>query len=213
MSAAPLPPLPPVPGIEDDEVVFGGPSMLDLLDEDHQQLTQLCDRLAAPDEQEKARPQDIEDVLVATLARHLSAEEQYLYPTVKAVLPDGDPIASQEVAADAELILALQRLHATPAADAAYHAALEAVAVHVRSHADRTAKEVFPRLREQCSDAELVRLGNRVLIARGAAPTRPHPNTPAKPPLNKLVDPAVAVVDKVRDVLTRRTTWPEDLAG
>ncbi|GAA1511113.1 hemerythrin domain-containing protein [Dactylosporangium maewongense] len=214
MSAAPLPPLPPVPGIEDDEVVFGGPSMLDLLDEDHQQLAQLCDRLATPDEQEKARPQDIEDVLVATLARHLSAEEQYLYPTVKAVLPDGDPIASQEVAADAELLLALQRLHATPAAaGTAYHDALEAVATHVRSHADRTGKGVFPRLREQCSDTELVRLGNRVLIARGAAPTRPHPNTPAKPPLNKLVDPAVAVVDKVRDVLTRRTTWPEDLAG
>lgn len=213
MSAAPLPPLPPVPGIEDDDVDFGGRSMLDLLDEDHQQLSQLCERLTTPGEQEKAKPQDIEDVLVATLARHLSAEEQYLYPTVKAVLPDGDPIAEQEVAADAALLIALQRLHVTPAADAAYQAALDEVAAHVRDHTHRTGEQVFPRLREQCSDTDLVRLGNRVLIARGAAPTRPHPNTPAKPPLNKLVDPAVAVVDKVRDVLTRRTTWPEDLAG
>lgn len=213
MTTAPLPPLPPVPGIEDDDVDFGGPSMLDLLDEDHRQLTALCERLIAPGEQEQAKPQDIEDVLVATLARHLSAEEQYLYPTVKAVLPDGAPIAEQEIAADAELLIALQRLHVTPAADEAYATALDAVAAHVREHTHRTGGEVFSRLREQCTDTELVRLGNRVQIARGAAPTRPHPNTPATPPLNKLVDPAVAVVDKVRDVLTRRTTWPEDLAG
>ncbi len=213
MSAAPLPPLPPVPGIEDDDVDFGGSNMLDLLDEDHRQLAALCERLAAPGDQEKAKPQDIEDVLVATLARHLSAEEQYLYPTVKAVLPDGDPIAAQEIAADAELLLALQRLHVTPAADAAYRTALDAVTTHVREHTHRTGEEVFPRLREQCTDTELVRLGNRVQIARGAAPTRPHPSTPSAPPLNKLVDPAVAVVDKVRDVLTRRTTWPEDLAS
>lgn len=213
MSAAPLPSLPPVPGIEDDDVIFGGPSMLDLLDEDHRQLTALCDRLSNPGEEEKAKPRDIEDVLVATLARHLSAEEQYLYPTVKAVLPDGAPIAEQEVAADAEMLLALQRLHLTPAADDAYQGALEAVTAHVREHNHRTGEEMFPRLREHCSDTDLVRLGNRVQIARGAAPTRPHPNTPAQPPLNKLVDPAVAVIDKVRDVLTRRTTWPEDLAG
>lgn len=212
MSAAPLPPLPPVPGIEDDDVDFGGRNMLDLLDEDHRQLASLCERLAAPTSQEQAKPRDIEDVLVATLARHLSAEEQYLYPTVRAVLTDGAPIASQEIAADAELLLALQRLYVTPAADEAYGTALEAVTAHVRDHNHRTGEEVFPRLREQCSDTELVRLGNRVQIARGAAPTRPHPGTPSAPPLNKLVDPAVAVVDKIRDVLTRRTTWPEDLA-
>src|SRR5688500_9650930 len=104
VSAAPLPSLPPVPGIEDDDVNFGGRSMLDLLDEAHRQLASLCERLTTPSEQEKATPRDIEDVLVATLARHLSAEEQYLYPTVKAVLPDGAPIAAQEVAADAELL-------------------------------------------------------------------------------------------------------------
>ena len=29
------------------------------------------------------------------------------------------------------------------------------------------------------------------------APTRPHPGTPATPPWNKVVDPAVAVVDNL----------------
>jgi hypothetical protein len=177
--------------------------MLDLLEEDHHLIAQLCSRAATS--------RDAAEVLVATLARHLSAEEQYLYPTVRSVLPDGAPIAEHEVAADAELLVALRRLHTTRTQDAARRDALAAVTAHVRSHADRTGGEMFRRLRERCTGGELVRLGNRVEIARSAAPTRPHPGTPSTPPLNKIVDPAVGVVDKVRDALTRRTTWAEDL--
>lgn len=217
MGEVPLPSLPPVPGVTDEDAPHTGEDMLDLLDEEHHRLVQLCDRLTAPAapgtpwQRDTAAPQDIEDVLVAELSRHLSAEEQYLYPTVRAVLPDGAPIAEHETAADAELLVALRRLHTTAAQDAAHRAALATVAEHVRGHAHRTGEEVFPRLRERCTDTELIRLGNRVRIARGSAPTRPHPGTPATPPLNKLVDPAVGVVDKIRDALSRRTTWPEDL--
>ena len=58
---------------------------------------------------------------------------------------------------------------------------------------------------------DLIRVGNRIELAEEAAPTRPHPGTPSTPPWNKIVDPAVAVVDKVRDVVTRRTTYARDL--
>ncbi|GAA2369596.1 hemerythrin domain-containing protein [Dactylosporangium salmoneum] len=198
MSEAHLPPLPPVPGVPDDEYEPAGRSMLELLEEDHAALRRLCSRAAT----EPAAS----DVLVATLARHLSAEEQYLYPAIHSVLPEGAAIAERELAADAELILALRRLHTQADTDA-----LRSVADHVRQHTHRTATELFPALRERCTDGELVRLGNRVEIARSAAPTRPHPGTPSTPPLNKVVDPALGVVDKVMDALSRRTTWEEDL--
>ncbi|WP_426504304.1 hemerythrin domain-containing protein [Dactylosporangium sp. McL0621] len=194
MSGLPLPPLPGAP----DEHDATGRSMIDLLDEEHEQLDRLCTRAAT----EPAAS----DVLVATLARHLSAEEQYLLPAVSAVLPEGPDIATRELAADAELLVALRRLHTN-----ADRAALRTVTEHVRSHNHRTAAELFPALRSRCTPNELVRLGNRVEIARSAAPTRPHPGTPSTPPLNKLVDPALGVMDKVRDALTRRTTWEEDL--
>ena len=69
----------------------------------------------------------------------------------------------------------------------------------------------MPLLVRMASVEDLVRLGNRVESAKEAAPTRPHPGTPATPPWNKVVDPAVAIVDKVRDVVGRRTTYPQDL--
>jgi hypothetical protein len=184
--------------VSDEEYEPAGPDMIELLVADHAALGRLCARA----QHEPAAS----DVLVATLARHLSAEEQYLYPAISAVHPEGPAIAERELAADAELLAALRRLHTR-----ADEAALHSVAEHVREHARRTADELFPALRERCTGGELVRLGNRVEIARSAAPTRPHLGTPSTPPLNKVVDPALGVVDKVMDALSRRTTWEEDL--
>ena len=64
--------------------------MIDILSGDHLQLALLCDRLA-PDGSARSLPPALRrppvvDVLIATLTRHLCAEEQYLYPTVRAVL-------------------------------------------------------------------------------------------------------------------------------
>jgi hypothetical protein len=134
-------------------------------------------------------------VLTATLSRHLSAEEQYLYPTVRAVLPGGAELADAEIAADA----ALRRTRPDELVPA------------VRAHLDRCTRRLFPALRAALDETELIRLGNRVVIAEEAAPTRPHPRTPYRPPWNKLVDPLVGVLDKVRDAATGRATRVSDL--
>jgi hypothetical protein len=42
--------------------------------------------------------------------------------------------------------------------------------------------------------------------AKSTAPTRPHPHAPAAPPGNLLAGPVAAVVDRVRDVVSDRTT-------
>lgn len=58
-------------------------------------------------------------------------------------------------------------------------------------------------------DEALVGLGNRVEIALEAAPSRPQ--IPVRAPWNKVADPLVGAVDKVRDALGRRVTYVEDL--
>jgi hemerythrin superfamily protein len=196
--------------VSDNDVLLGGRNMVDILVDDHHRISTLCERLreSLPD---SAAARSLADVLVATLSRHLSVEEQYLYPTVRTVLRDGTYLADQELAEDMEMLHTLKNLHSTSTDEPAYAGILDTVTRQVGRHALRASHEVFPRLREMCSDNELIRLGNRVEIAHDAAPTRPHPATPITPPVNKVLDPAVGVVDKVRDVLARRTTRPEDL--
>ena len=219
--SVPLPPLPPVDGGA-EEYRPGGQSMVELLGDEHRQLTALCRELVdadtgpAPDRTGSTpaqRRRRIAEVLTATVARHLSAEEQYLYPTVRAALPEGEALADREIAADAELLRTLKELAGTAPDDVRFTELARRVADELERHTGAADREIFPELRQIASDAELIRLGNRVEIAEEAAPTRPHPGTPATPPWNRVVEPAVGVVDKVRDAVTGRQTYLDDLTG
>ncbi|MEG3636571.1 hemerythrin domain-containing protein [Micromonospora palythoicola] len=184
-----LPPLPPTPG---EEYKPTGRSIADLVAEEHRQLLELTRRLIEPGPD----PEHGRDVLVAALSRHLSGEEQYLLPAVRHAVADANPLVDEVLAGDVELLRTLQGLTDD---------ALPEVAARVEAHA----RAVDPLMRRLCAAAteeELIRLGNRLEIAEEAAPTRPHPAVPHSPPWNRIVEPAVGVVDKVRDVLAGRHT-------
>jgi hypothetical protein len=193
VSSVNLPPLPPVGG------ETTGRNVIDVLAGQHRELVELCDRLAAEPADKR-----LAGVVIAQLSRHLSAEEQYLYPAVRAAVPGGGELADRELAEDNALLLLLKQLEKGLAEAAA-------VAEAVRRHVAADEEELLPVLRQMVPVEDLIRIGNRVELAEEAAPTRPHPGTPSAPPWNKIVDPAVAVVDKLRDVVTGRTTYPRDL--
>ncbi|MFI6235278.1 hemerythrin domain-containing protein [Micromonospora sp. NPDC050784] len=196
MSAVPLPPLPPAPASEEGYRPAGR-SIADIVDREHRQLLALLEQLSGPD----TTPQEGLAVLTAALSRHLSAEEQYLLPAVRAALPTATERVDAEINADAALLSALKGLT---------DEALTEVAERVRRHVDGVG-ELVTELRAVATQEELIRLGNRLEIAEEAAPTRPHPGTPATPPWNRIVEPAVGVVDKVLDAVTRRPTYLADL--
>jgi hypothetical protein len=187
-----LPPLPPIGG------ETSGRSVVDVLTEQHDEALALADRLTSGDDDPR-----IASVLVATLSRHLSAEEQYLYPAIRTAVPGGDDIADRELAEDRDLLILLAGLEQgadpTPVAEA------------VRRHVAADAEELFPLLMQMVPAEDMIRLGNRIETAEEAAPTRPHPRTPSRPPWNKVVDPALGVMDKVRDMITSRKTYLRDL--
>ncbi|GAA4971760.1 hemerythrin domain-containing protein [Actinoplanes utahensis] len=192
MSDVNLPPLPPVGG------ATSGRSIVDVVAEQHREILSLTGRL-------RTAPADprLASVLVATISRHLCAEEQYLYPAVRAAVPGGDRIAERELAEDQAL---LERL-----GDLEHGGDPAPVAEAIRRHVAADAEELLPLLQQMASAEDLIRLGNRFETAKEAAPTRPHPATPATPPWNKVVDPLIGVVDKVRDMVTSRATYPRDL--
>lgn len=196
-------PLPPLPPTADDAYRPGGRSLADLVDREHRALLGLAAQVTDAG-LDPARRREVLDVLTAAVSRHLSAEEQYLFPAARAAVPESGDLVDREIEADAALLTALKGLSGPD------DPAVADVAERVRRHVGRVAALVTP-LREVASDAELIRLGNRWEIAEEAAPTRPHPGTPATPPWNKIVEPAVGVLDKVRDVVTGRRTRLADL--
>jgi hypothetical protein len=187
-----LPPLPPSPG------TAAGRPAADVLADEHRRLAALCAALAEPGLPPRRR-RDLADVLTATAARHLSAEAQYLYPAVRSSVPgNGRALADREIAATRELLTALR--------------AGEAREEKLRRHAYATA-DLLDRLAAVASREDLVRLGNRIETAEEAAPTRPHPGAPATAPWNKITDPAIGLVDRLRDAVTGRPTRPESLTS
>ncbi|GAB3525679.1 hemerythrin domain-containing protein [Phytohabitans suffuscus] len=185
-----LPPLPPAPGSP------AGRAAGDLLADEHRQLAALCAALAEPGLPPRRR-RDLADVLTATATRHLCAEAQYLYPAVRSTVPGGDALADREIAATRDLLAALRDGRERER--------------RLRRHAYATA-DLLDRLAGVASTEDLVRLGNRIETAEEAAPTRPHPGAPARAPLNKLTDPAIGLVDRLRDAVTGRPTRPELLS-
>ncbi|GIJ31302.1 hemerythrin domain-containing protein [Verrucosispora sp. WMMD703] len=184
-----LPPLPPTPG---DAYQPTGRSIADLVAEEHRQLLQLTRRLIEPGPD----PEHGRDVLVAALSRHLSGEEQYLLPAVRHAVEGANPLVDEVLTGDVELLRALRELTDENLPD---------IAARVEAHA-RAVDPLMQRLCASATEEELIRLGNRLEIAEEAAPTRPHPAVPHNPPWNRIVEPAVGVVDKVRDVLAGRHT-------
>ncbi|MFV2018245.1 hemerythrin domain-containing protein [Micromonospora sp. LOL_023] len=198
--------LPPIPslGEEDPNHDPGGTDLVSLLLDEHRAIDRL--RTAVAGEADPARRRAMSDVLVAMISRHLSAEEQYLYPAVRAALPEGADLARAGIRTDRQLHAALAGSPAdaaggTPEMPAAWH-----------RHRQFTESELLPRLRTAATAEELIRLGNRAAIAEEAAPTRPHPRAPEQPPWNRVAAPALGLVDKVRDLVTGRTTYPQDLS-
>ncbi|MEV1288960.1 hemerythrin domain-containing protein [Micromonospora sp. NPDC049679] len=207
----PLPPLPPSFGDSDLAHDPGGRSVVDILAEEHGRIAALCRELTDAAGTPAHRGQTAQ-VLTATVARHLSGEEQYFYPTVRGALPDGARLADQEIAEDREVLRTLEQLQGAAPEDPEFDRLAEAVAAQLDRHRDVAARDLFPGLRGTLSTEDLKRLGNRVEIAEEAAPTRPHPDTPATPPWNKIVEPALGVVDKARDIIAGRPTSLDDLS-
>jgi hemerythrin superfamily protein len=149
---------------------------------------------------------DLADHAIAELVRHSVAEEQYMYPAARELLPDGDEIADHELEEHAEAERVMKELDGLDADDARFDELLAKLMADVRHHIDDEEEDLLPRLQAACSQEQLEDLGAKVTRAKKLAPTRPHPSAPDEPPANKLLAPGAALVDRMRDALTGRST-------
>jgi hypothetical protein len=201
-----LPPLPVMPHENETyQYIPPGRSIVSILTDDHIELTMMATGLA--DAQMPTRQQA--DRVTAAITRHLSAERQYLYPVVENLLPEqGRDIASRQIDRDETLLEDLTALRTAKPGSQAFRQSTQAIVAGLIRHSSACDVDMFPKLLTAVSGADLIRLGNRVEVAREAAPSRPHRGAPTRPPWNKLTDAMLGAADKVRDLAARRKTYP-----
>ena len=173
--------------------------VISVLTRDHRQMQELFGRLqTARDPGERRR---LADEVTIMLVRHAAATERYLFPVLAKVLPGGDTITSEAIADHAAIEKALKHLYETDPAGPTFHVALSKLLAHMQSHINDEEEVLFPRLADHFTDNALIELGDRVQSAKDKAPTWPHPAVADAPPLNNLLAPGTALVDRIRDRL------------
>ena len=179
--------------------------VITVLTEDHRAVEQVFQELESGSGSPEHR-RDLTDHVIAELVRHSVAEEHYLYPATRKALSDGDQIADHELSEHTEAERIMKELDGLDPNDARFNELLGELINAVRHHVKDEEEDLFPRLREACSETELTELGEQIVRAKESAPTRPHPMAPKKPPMNKMLDPGAGMVDRIRDALTGRQT-------
>src|ERR1044072_4382397 len=144
--------------------------------------------------------------VITELVRHSVAEEQYLYPTARKVLRDGDEVADHELAEHAEAEKVMKTIEGLDATDPTFDELVRTLMSDIRHHLTDEENDLLPRLRTACAPAELVELGEKFEQSKKLAPTRPHPSASDKPPANKVLGPGVGLIDRIRDALSGRNT-------
>jgi hemerythrin-like domain-containing protein len=181
--------------------------MTDLVDAvlaDHRALGHLLDDVAASGDARNRRA--LAEQAIAELARHWAAEAQVLYPAVRRVLPNGEDVAGHGLASHAGGEQVMKRIQQADATTPEFDELVNQLVDDVREHLRSEEAEVLPGLRAACSAEELVELGRKFELSKKVAPTRPHPAAPDTPPVNRVTGPGIALVDQVRDAITRRNT-------
>jgi hemerythrin-like domain-containing protein len=176
--------------------------MITELLKDHREVQQMFDKLLERQVPTEERAVVVQQV-ITELVRHSVVEEQHLYPLARTALDDGDQLADHEIAEHAEAERLMKQLEETDMMDSSFEPMLHTLMTDVRHHIDEEERDLFPRLRETCSSAELRELGDKIRSSKKLAPSHPHPNAPDTPPADTVVGPVVGLVDKVRDAFSR----------
>ncbi|HEV2640266.1 MAG TPA: hemerythrin domain-containing protein [Actinocrinis sp.] len=180
-----------------------GGNVIEELAADHRDIRELLERLQAANAAANVRGALVARLSIE-LSGHTSAEEQYLYPTVREYVPEGAALADGELAAHARIEALLRRLEGASDRGGEFGDLLERLAAEVDAHMRDEEDRVFPALARACSPDALDELGRTVRTAKVTAPTRPHPASPDTPPGNILLDPALGLIDRARDQFTGR---------
>jgi len=178
------------------------PDVLELLEHDHREVEQMFAEFErATDAQEK---RTIADKIIIELVRHSEAEEQAVYPAMRAAIEDSKEMVEHEIEEHSKAEVLMKKLDGLDPTDPSFGTLMAELKDAISHHIKEEETESFPKFRQAVDKAELDKLGTTVQALKKIAPTHPHPMAPDHPPFNALLGPGAGLVDRVRDLLTGR---------
>ena len=182
---------------------------IELLRADHEKVLRILTELEAgpvdyPSQDQVRERKDLVTELVIAESGHEAVEEQYFWPMVREVLPDGDELADQAIQQENEAKQLLHDLDTAQADQPDFESMVARVVTDARAHIDYEQTQVWPKVLATVDKADLAELGAKMAKAKENAPTRPHPEAPSSPGMLKTAGRVAAAADKLRDVLTGR---------
>jgi hemerythrin-like domain-containing protein len=182
-----------------------GTDMVSVLVTDHNEMKDYFRELEAAADPKARR--DAADKLTAEVARHSVAEEMYLYPAARKILPNGDELIDEELEEHAEVEELLKQWEGMDGDDPQFMTIYEQIRDGLLHHIDEEEEpKLFPEMQAALSQEEQEDLGAKITKAKKLAPTRPHPSAPDGPPGDKILGPPVGIIDRMRDLMSGRST-------
>ena len=169
---------------------------LTMLTQDHHNVDEFFRRFEALDADAHDERRRVVDLVIEHLSIHASIEEQLFYPYLRETVPAVEQHVLEGLEEHNVVKWTLSGLEKMAPTDERFGAKMKVLIDAVRHHVEEEENQIFPTIREACTNEQLVELGDRMEEAKKTAPTRPHPRTPDTPPLNVLLGLPVAVMDR-----------------
>ena len=187
------------------------PDVFDVLKQDHDEVKAMLARLedgpkargGATVEELGQRKRLAEEVIIEE-SKHEAAEQQYFWPAVRDLGPEGDRIADEAIGQEQEGERVLDKLGKLDADDEQFEELLAGFTSDARAHISFEEAHAWPLLRASLSVEQAAELGSKITQAKKLAPTRPHPHTPPDEGVVRTAGPLAGAADRVRDAVTGR---------
>ncbi|MFE1316175.1 hemerythrin domain-containing protein [Kitasatospora phosalacinea] len=170
------------------------PDLLEQLTTDHEVLRVRFSELAGLPLGDPRRYQ-LAAVAADALVRHLTAEEEHLYPIARHGRPPGDDAVDHGLQAHAALRALVRELRVAaadatgPAGSAEFDRLVARLVEAATGHFGLEEARLFPTVREHTAPVRLTAMGAQLRATEATASAMPRPGPRAQAPPDELVDP------------------------
>jgi hemerythrin superfamily protein len=149
------------------------PDALQLLADDHRDVTDLFAEIASTGEPKQRRV--IVNKIINALSQHASVEEELFYPAIRDRVVEGEGYITVSLEEHEKAKVQLHKLDRMKPTDPLFDPSVGELEKEVKEHIADEEMQLFPRVRAAFSADELDDLGQQLAGRKEAAPTRPHP--------------------------------------